>query len=110
MGHDDTPTPEPQPPIRYRLQVRGRVPAKLADELVGFTVDAGPTTTITGPIVDPAALYGLIARLECLGLNLLSLHSAADGAAIPTSAHRRVADLDQDHDQDHDQDQDHDDA
>ena len=99
MGYDDTPTPERQPPISYRLQVRGRVPAKLADELDGFTIDAGPTTTtITGPIVDPAALYGLIARLECLGLNLLSLHSATAGAAIPTSAHRRVADQDQDHD------------
>ena len=98
MGHDDTPTPERQPPISYRLQVRGRLPARLADELDGFTVDAGPTTTITGPIVDPAALYGLIARLECLGLNLLSVHPATAGAAIPTSAHRDVSDHDEDHD------------
>ena len=69
-----------------------------ADELDGFTVDAGPTTTITGPVADPAALYGLIARLECVGLNLLSVHPATAGAAIPTSAHRDVSDHDEDHD------------
>ena len=79
-------------------QVRGRLPARLADELDGFTVDAGPTTTLTGPVADPAALYGLIARLECLGLNLLSVHPATGCAAIPTSAHRDVTDHDEEHD------------
>ena len=98
MGHDDTPTPERQPPISYRLQVRGRLPARLADELDGFTVDAGPTTTLTGPVADPAALYGLIARLEGLGLNLLSVHPATTCAAIPTSAHRDATDHDEEHD------------
>jgi hypothetical protein len=78
MGHDDHPTPERPQPISYRLQVRGPVPARLADELDGFTVHAGAITTITGPIVDPAALYGLIARLECLGLDLLSILPAPD--------------------------------
>ena len=42
-------------------------------QLDGFTVHAGPTTTLTGPVTDAADLYGLIARLECLGLTLLSI-------------------------------------
>ena len=36
-------------------------------------IQAGPTTTLTGPVTDTAELYGLIARLECLGLTLLSV-------------------------------------
>ena len=53
------------------------MPARLADELDGFTVQAGPTTTLTGPVTDAADLYGLIARLECLGLTLLSVQASA---------------------------------
>ena len=39
----------------------------LAEELDGFSVQAGPTTMLTGPITDSADLYGLIARLESFG-------------------------------------------
>jgi hypothetical protein len=85
----------------YRLQVRGPLPALLAASLDGFTVDAGPTTTtLTGPIADAAALYGLIARLEALGLTLISVG--------PTDA-ESTAPLPIDHDITH-QRQDHDDA
>lgn len=72
--HHVTPN-EPQRPTTYRLEVDGRLPAMLADELDSFTVQAGPTTTLTGPVSDPAALYGLIARLEALGLTLLSVQT-----------------------------------
>ena len=73
MGHDEAAATPRRPPTTYRLQVRGPLPASLADELDGFTVHAGPTTTLTGPVTDTADLYGLIARLECLGLTLLSV-------------------------------------
>ena len=76
MARDDVP-PREQQPLTYRLEVRGRLPAMLAEDLEGFSVDAGPTTTLTGPVADPAALYGLIARLESLGLTLLSVHPTA---------------------------------
>jgi len=72
MSCDDTPTTEASLPTTYRLQVRGAVPAMLAAELDGFTVDSGAVTTLTGPVADSAALYGLIARLECFGLALVS--------------------------------------
>ena len=60
--------------------------------------DAGPTTTLTGPVADRRRLYGLIARLEGLGLTLLSVHPATTCAAIPTSAHRDATDHDEEHD------------
>ena len=86
MGHLDAASTPTRPPTTYRLQVRGPVPARLADELDGFTVQAGPTTTLTGPVTDAADLYGLIARLECLGLTLLSVQASASSTTPELSA------------------------
>lgn len=58
----------------------------LAEDLESFTVQPGPTTTLTGPVTDPAALYGLIARLESLGLTLLSVQATADESTTPPTA------------------------
>jgi hypothetical protein len=70
---DQTPASRP-PPATYRLEISGPLPAGFADSLEGFTVATGPaTTSLTGQVVDAAALYGLIARVEALGLSLLSV-------------------------------------
>jgi len=58
----------------------------LAEDLDGFSVQAGPTTLLTGPITDSADLYGLIARLECFGLTLLSVQATTDASATPPLA------------------------
>jgi hypothetical protein len=66
-------------PLTYRIEVRGRLPSRVLDELAGFTVDLSPQTTrLSGPFADTAALYGLIARLEALGLTLMSVQPADD--------------------------------
>ncbi len=76
MGYHQPPaTPKPLP-TTYRLQILGPVPAGLSDQLDGFTVQTGPQTTLTGPVTDAADLYGLIARLESLGLTLLSVQAS----------------------------------
>jgi hypothetical protein len=73
-----------QPPIAYRLEVRGRLPIGVAEELPGFTVEMGPDRTrLSGPVADTSALYGLIARLETLGLTLLSVHADAADHHVP---------------------------
>lgn len=64
-------------PLTYRIEVRGRLPSQVLDELAGFAVDFSvQTTTLSGPFADSAALYGLIARLEALGLTLVSVQPA----------------------------------
>lgn len=74
MSHRASRVDEPCGPATYRVSVKGRLPGSLVDELDGFTVHAdGSTSTLTGPLADPAQLYGLIARMESLGLTLLSL-------------------------------------
>jgi hypothetical protein len=58
----------------YRIEVRGQVPARVLEELAGFTVEVSPRATVlSGPMADSAALYGLIARFETLGLTLVSV-------------------------------------
>ena len=73
MPHDVRSTGPPGPVRWYRIEVRGALPSALEDELDGFTVGAGSTTTLTAPVADAAALYGLISRLESLGVALLSI-------------------------------------
>ena len=86
MPRNDPPPIDGCAPTTYELKVRGRLPISLAQDLDGFTVDAGPTTTITGPVADSAALYGLVARIECLGLTLLSIQPIATGTTSPSPA------------------------
>ena len=92
MDHLDAATTPRRPPTTYRLQVRGPVPARLADELDGFTIQAGPTTTLTGPVTDAAHLYGLIARLECHGLTLLCVQASASATAPELAVPEHVDD------------------
>jgi hypothetical protein len=62
-----------QPPARYHIRIRGHLdPAWSAwfDSLSVAQADDG-TTELTGPLVDQAALFGLLARLRDLGATLL---------------------------------------
>jgi hypothetical protein len=80
MAPDDDPPTCPRSPATYRLEIRGPLPTALADNLEGFTVSPGPTTTLTGAISDTAALYGLIARLEALGLTQVCVQPVDGGS------------------------------
>ena len=58
----------------YRIDVKGPLPEGSAEEFPEMTVRAtGGVTTLLGEIGDSAALYGLITRLESLGLVLIQV-------------------------------------
>jgi hypothetical protein len=62
-----------QLPARYRIRIRGHVDQSWSTWFDGLTVtraDDG-TTELVGPLVDQAALFGLLARLRDLGATLL---------------------------------------
>jgi quercetin dioxygenase-like cupin family protein len=66
-------------PTTYRIDVRGHLPAACASEFARMTASVGDgLTTLIGPIPDAAALYGLIARLESLGLALVAVTPVPD--------------------------------
>ena len=61
---------------RYSIEVQGPLPAAAVDEFASmFVTSACGVTTLTGDLADSAALYGLIARLESLGLVLAQIRS-----------------------------------
>jgi hypothetical protein len=63
------------PVPQYAIRVEGRLPSRWSawfDGLVVTTEDDG-TTVISGPVVDQAALHGLLQKLRDIGIPLVSL-------------------------------------
>lgn len=69
---------------RYEIRVRGHLGSRWVPWFGGLNLsneDDG-TTVISGPVVDQAALHGLLQKLRDLGITLLSLTRTAPGEAI----------------------------
>jgi len=65
----------------YRIRVEGRLAPRWATRFDGMTLttrDDG-TTLIQGPVVDQAALHGLLQQVRDAGLLLLSVTRAGPG-------------------------------
>jgi hypothetical protein len=62
-------------PTEYEITVRGRLGDTLVAALDGLTATSTTADTVLrGDIADQAALYGVLARIESLGLELLDVH------------------------------------
>jgi hypothetical protein len=58
----------------YEIRVRGHLGAKMLRAFPALAARTqGEDTLLTGCLSDQAAMYGVIARLEALGLDLLEL-------------------------------------
>lgn len=68
------------PKLYYRICVQERLDERRAIWFEGMEVttdtsgDSLTTTTLTGPVADQAALYGLLSRIRDLGLALVSVN------------------------------------
>lgn len=60
-------------PMYYQIRVKGHLDAGRMRWLEGLDVSLEPNgeTLISGPVVDQAALHGLLNRIRDLGLNLV---------------------------------------
>ena len=62
-------------PGRYELRLKGHLDARWAERFDGlsFSHERNGTTILSGPVVDQAALHGLLRTVRDLGLPLLSV-------------------------------------
>ena len=72
----DTKTDLRQPTI-YQIRVKGHLGSQWTDWFGGLTVtlEDNGETLLTGPVVDQAALHGLIKKVRDLGMPLVSVMS-----------------------------------
>ena len=74
---------DPDQPMVYQIRIKGHLGRAWADWFEGLTIaleDDGETL-LTGPVVDQAALHGLLRKVRDLGMPLLSVNLVAHGQA-----------------------------
>ncbi len=74
----------------YEIKLKGHLDQRWADWFEGWTLtyESDGTTTLTGEIVDQAALHGLLKRIRDLGMPLLSVNcvESEQGKSPPEKA------------------------
>jgi hypothetical protein len=61
-------------PVRYEIVVRGLLSETLLAAFPTLSAEAhGADTLLAGTLADQAALYGVLAQIEALGLELLDV-------------------------------------
>jgi hypothetical protein len=78
-----TPKRDPNATLVYQIRVRGHLSAQWIDWFgdLAITREEDGDTLLTGPIIDQAALYGLLKRVRDLGIPLVSVNCVGPGPA-----------------------------
>jgi hypothetical protein len=70
--------------VNYQIRVRGRLGRTMCSVFPALHAQAdGADTVLTGTLADQAALYGVLAQIEALGLELLEVHRGSPGGMTP---------------------------
>jgi hypothetical protein len=73
-GQEMTDARNNPPPHRYRIRIRGRLGETIRTAFPALRARAsGRDTVLTGAPCDQAALHGVLAEIEALGLELLEV-------------------------------------
>jgi hypothetical protein len=83
MSNTPNPTTDPRQPMIYQIRIQGHLGSEWTDwfEGLSITLEDNGETLVTGPVVDQAALYGLLRKVRDLGMLLLAVNRAYPGQA-----------------------------
>jgi hypothetical protein len=72
---------DPGQPIVYQIRIRGHLSDQWTNWFEGLTItlEEDGDTLLTGPVVDQAALFGLLKKVRDLGMPLVSIHCVEPG-------------------------------
>jgi hypothetical protein len=75
MAHIHNPETDPGEPLVYQIRIKAHLAPHWSDWFEGLTIQllANGETLLTGPVVDQAALYGVLRKVHDLGIPLLSV-------------------------------------
>jgi hypothetical protein len=63
----------------YEIRIKGRLSDSLISAFEGLDATVEPVETVLhGPVADQAALYGLLDRIQALGLELIEVRRLPD--------------------------------
>jgi len=98
MANERNSNTDPRQPILYQIRIQGHLGSEWADWFGGLSVtlqDNGETL-LSGPVVDQAALHGLLRKVRDLGMPLISVNrlqlgqtDESDISAMHSSASRQ---------------------
>lgn len=65
----------PGQPVVYQIRLKGHLDAQWTDWFGGLTItlEEDGNTLLTGPVIDQAALHGLLKKVRDLGMTLVSV-------------------------------------
>jgi hypothetical protein len=83
MSYKRCPKTDPGGPTIYQIRINGHLGCQWADWFDDLTIklEDNGDTLLTGPVVDQAALYGLLKKVRDLGMPLVSVNCIDPGQA-----------------------------
>jgi hypothetical protein len=83
MSNDINLEINPGQPMVYQIRIKGYLGRQWADWFGGLTITAldNGGTLLTGPVVDQAALHGVLKIVRDLGMPLISVNRVSPGPA-----------------------------
>jgi hypothetical protein len=81
MSNELNPKTDPGQPMVYQIRIKGHLSHQWTDWFEGLTItlEEDGDTLLTGPVVDQAALHGLLKKVRDLGMPLVSVSPLEPG-------------------------------
>jgi len=83
MSNNSDPSTNTSQPVVYQIRIKGHLGRQWTDWFEGLTItlEEDGNTLLTGPVVDQAALHGLLKKVRDLGMPLVSVSPLEPGQA-----------------------------
>ena len=83
MSNEFNPNTDPNQPMVYQIRIKGHLGRQWTDWFEGLTItlEEDGDTLLSGPVIDQAALHGLLKKVRDLGMPLLSVNRVEPGQA-----------------------------